>query len=228
MYINLVLLIIVTVINLFTVFWDRYVYRVKERQLKNANEHAIDQLSNGTELRIGKPLSDEEKEAIRLELEAAKEIPFFKRFSGTSKILFGVNILLLLTVGYQYFQQSEQVQIQKVYVIDDYTHNYTPFEYEGNTSVYGKDVKVETIKLYETKINDMYFLKGYSKFSGNFYIQLKDADQEDALLKLKETGEVVNDSAVTVYEGTVMIHNKEKKISFLPYGYKPEQSETKK
>ena len=211
MYINLVLLITVTVINLFTLFWDRYVYRVKERQLENANEHAIDQLSNGTELRIGKPLSEEEKEAIRLELEEARKVPFFKRFSGTSKILFIVNILLLLTVGYQYVQQSEQVQIQKVYVIDDYTRNYTPFEYVGNTPLYGKDVKVETVKLYETKINDEYFLKGYSEFSGNFYIQLKDADQEDASLKLKETGEVVNDSAVTVYEGTVMINNKEKK-----------------
>ncbi|WP_010305478.1 hypothetical protein [Kurthia senegalensis] len=211
MYINLVLLITVTVINVFTLFWDRYVYRVKERQLENANEQAIDQLSNGTELRIGKPLSEAEKEAIRLELEEAKKVPFFKRFSGTSKILFIVNILLLLTVGYQYFQQSEQVQIQKVYVIDDYTRNYTPFEYAGNTPLYSKNVKVETVKLYETKINDEYFLKGYSEFSGNFYIQLKDADQEDALLKLKETGEVVNDSAVTVYEGTVMINNKEKK-----------------
>ena len=93
MIMNVVLLIIVTIINVFTLFWDKYVYKMKARRLEEANQTAIDHLSKGTEIRVGKPLSEDEKETIRQELEDAKREPFYKRISGTSKLLFLINIL---------------------------------------------------------------------------------------------------------------------------------------
>ncbi|MBM7699810.1 hypothetical protein [Kurthia huakuii] len=222
MIINIVLLVIVTLINVFTLFWDKYVYKMKERRLEEANQTAIDHLSKGAEIRVGKPLTDEEKEAIREELEEAKREPFYKRISGTSKVLFLVNLLLAISVGYSYYQATETVQIQQEYDMMEYTQNYTSYRYLGNTPMIDKKTKIETVKLYQTKINDDFYVKGYSEYSGNFYLKLTAADQEDAALKMKATTEVVSASGVTVYEGTLFINKKDKEISLLPYGYKQE------
>ncbi|WP_010290033.1 hypothetical protein [Kurthia massiliensis] len=223
MVMNLILLIFVTVINVFTLFWDKYVYKMKERQLENANQSAIDHLTKGTEIRIGKPLTEEEKDAIRLELEEARREPFFKRISGLSKILFLINILLLITVVYGYYQKNDSVQLQKEYDAIEYTQNYTAYTYGGNTPEITDKTKIETVRLYQTKINGDFYVKGYSAYSGNFYLKLTQADQEDASLKMKEQPETVAVSGVTVYKGTLLIDKKKKEISFLPYGYKKEK-----
>lgn len=221
---NLILLIFVTLINVFTLFWDKYVYKMKERQLENANQHAIDHLTKGTEIRIGKPLTEEEKDAIRQELEEARREPFYKRISGTSKVLFLINILLLITVIYGYYQKNDTVQLQKEYDAIEYTQNYTPYTYAGNTPEITDKTKIETVKLYQTKINGDFYIKGYSEYSGNFYLKLTEADQEDASLKMKEQPETVAVSGVTVYKGTLLIDKKKKEISFLPYGYKDKEA----
>lgn len=220
MVMNLILLIFVTLINVFTLFWDKYVYKMKEKQLENANQNAIDHLTKGTEIRIGKPLTEEEKDAIRLELEESRREPFYKRISGTSKVLFLINILLLITVVYGYYQKNDTVQLQKEYDAIEYTQNYTDYKYAGNTPEITDKTKIETVKLYQTKINGDFYIKGYSEYSGNFYLKLTEADQEDASLKMKEQPETVTVSGVTVYKGTLLINKKKKEISFLPYGYK--------
>lgn len=228
MIMNIILLIIVTVINVFTLFWDKYVYKMKARRLEEANQTAIDHLSKGTEIRVGKPLSEDEKEAIRQELEDAKREPFYKRISGTSKLLFLINILLAITVAYSYYQKTDTVQIQQEYDVMEYTQNYSSYRYLGNTPTINKKAKIETVKLYQTKINNEFYVKGYSEYSGNFYLKLSAADQEDAALKMKATGEAVNTSGVIVYEGTLLINKKDKEISFLPYGYKQDIAEKTK